>query len=246
MKKIILLLFTPLTLAANVDITDVIKDKEHYLNNEVLINDFDSEIGVNADRVYTGNDQNLFSLSYHFSPDYSDFRKVQAFEAQYHFKLSNDQKTWLGFLLKVDQNKFEAITNNSTSASRTTTSTNDYDLARAADTKMTLMTAGFGAGYRFKLLPDLFKTKKTFEKIMVFFNYMTMNDEEYSFDYDGFGLTADYSLLIRNGKYLVYGLKLSYNIGALKKKNTIAGVSTQNRRRSVGWLATGLTFGYNF
>lgn len=226
--------------------SEVIKDEDHYLRNELLINDLDSEIGVNVDRVYTGNDKHHFSIGYQFSPDYGDFTKIQAFEGQYHYKVDNTHDTWIGFLVKKDQNKFKAITNNSPTASRTPTTDHDYDLARGDETKIDIMTAGIGVGYRFKLLLDFMPTKSSFEKLMVFFNYLQMTDSEYSIDYNGYGLTADYSILVRSGKYLFYGLKLSYQIGAMKKIEKASGETTQDRSRSIGWLSTGFTAGYNF
>lgn len=243
---LVIFIFLNQGFAEIVPTSEVIKDEDHYLKNELLIDDVDNEIGVNVDRVYTGNDKHHFSIGYQFSPDYGDFTKIQAFEGQYHYKVDNTHDTWLGLLLKKDQNKFKAITNNSSTASRTPSTDSDYDLARADETKIDILTAGIGVGYRFKLLLDFMPTKSSFEKLMVFFNYMQMTDSEYNIDYNGYGLTADYSLLVRSGKYLFYGLKLSYQIGAMKKVEKLSGETTQDRSRSIGWLSTGFTAGYNF
>lgn len=248
--KVLLILLTIVLinnlLASDLPTSEVIKDREHYLKNEILINDLNEDIGVNVDRVYTGNDKHHFSIGYQFSPDYGDFTKVQAFEGQYHYKVDNMHDTWLGLLVKKDQNKFKALSNNSSTASRTPTTNSDYDLARADETKMDILTIGAGVGYRFKLLLDFADTDSSFEKLMVFFNYMRMTDNEYNIDYNGFGLTADYSLLVRSGKYLFYGPKLSYQFGAMKKVEKSSGESVNDRSRSIGWLSTGFTAGYNF
>lgn len=233
-------------MANSAPLSDVIKDKDHYLKNEILIDDFDTEKGVHSDRIYTGNDRHHFTVSYQFSPDYSDLVKIQAFEAQYHYRFNNMHDTWVGFMVKKDQNKFSAISSNSSTATRTTTSTDDYELLRADETEMSILSAGLGVGYRFKLLLEFFKTEQTFEKVMVFFNYLSMTDGEYNFDYSGYGLTADYSLLVRSGKNFIYGIKLTYNMGIVKKKALIEEESSVDRTRSIGWLSSGFVLGYNF
>lgn len=248
---ILLLLLIPLSTFAGIfDIPEeelnpeaeevLIKKPEKYLRNESMIYDLNTDLGIKDQRQYTGSDRNRLSLAGHVSGAYEHANEILGGELTYMRRSTLYNQVWWGAQFFQHRAYFDAVTQN-----RRTTSTNpnaESNYKRPGDVKDSIMAAGLGAGYRFKLLLDFFQTEDMFESVDVFVNGMEFNEKYIKQKYRGYGLTTNYGIHKRSSTSFFYGGKLSYNVATVTRK-AIGDESKSDRSLSLGWLSVAFEMG---
>lgn len=248
----LLLILLPLTTFASVfDMTEeelnpdteevLIKKPEKYLRHESMIYDFNTDLGIKDQRQYTGNDRNRFSIAGHLSGDYEHFNDILGGEVSYMRRSTRYNQIWWGAQFFTHNTYFDAITQNRKIASSNPNAESNY--IRPGDTKNTVMAAGLGVGYRFKLLLDFFPTEDMFESVDVFVNGLELNEKFIKQKYRGYGLTTNYGIHKRSSTSFFYGGKFSYNIASVTRE-AIGNESKSDRSLSLGWLSIALEMGF--
>lgn len=218
----------------------LIKQPEKYLRDESMIYDFNSTLGIKDQRRYTGTDRNRFSVSGLVSANYEALGSVLGADISYLHRSTRYDQIWWGGRFFYQNAEFDAITQNRTSGSN---ANGEQNFQRPGGTKDTLMGAGLGAGYRFKLLLDFFETEDVFEFIDVYANYMELNESFIEQKYRGWGLTTNYGIHKRSSTSFFYGGKLSYNIASVTRA-ALGDEKKSDRSLSLGWLALGFEIGF--
>ena len=252
MKYLFFLLLPALALAQRgpLDLTEedldpssediLIKQPERYQRHENMIYDFNSNLGIKDQRKYTGEDKNRFSIAGHVSGDYEHFNELLGFEASYMRRSDRYNRIWWGGQFFQHKTYFDVITQNHTSGS-TTTSESAFQRPNKEDN--TVMGAGLGVGYRFKLLLDFFETEDVFESIDVFANVVELNESFIDEKYRGFGLTTNYGIHKRANTSFFYGAKLSYNLASVTR-DAIGREKERERSLSLGWMSFAAEIGF--
>jgi hypothetical protein len=251
--KYLLLLLLPLNLYAqslfdlseedlNPDSGEIlIKKPEKYLRDESMIYDFNTDLGIKDQRHYTGSDRNRFSIAGHISANYEQVDNVFGGEVTYMRRSSRYNQFWWGLQFFHHNTYFAAITQNSTN----TGINSEGSFNRDGDVKNTVMAAGLGAGYRFKLLLDFFPTEDVFESVDVFINGVQLSETFVEKTYQGYGLTTNYGLHKRSSTNYFYGAKLSYNVASVTRE-AIGTERRSERTLALGWLSAALELGFFF
>lgn len=251
MMKYLILLLLPLNLYAgpfdlseeelNPDAEEIlIKKPEKYLRHESMIYDLNTDLGIKDQRRFTGTDKNRFSIAGHISGDYEHLNDMLGGEIAYMRRSSRYSQMWWGVQFFQQQTYFNAITSNRTSGSNVNAESN---YIRPSDAKNTVMAAGLGVGYRFKLLLDFFETENMFESIDVFVNGLQLDESFIDQKYTGYGLTTNYGLHKRSSTSFFYGGKLSYN-AATVTRDAIGDEKKSDRSLALGWLSVAFELGF--
>jgi hypothetical protein len=249
--KYLLLLLLPLTSFAGVmDLTEeelnpeaeevLIKKPEKYQRDESMIYDFDSELGIKDQRRYTGTDRNRISIAGHISGDYEHFSNIVGGEINYMRRSTRYNQIWWGAQFFQQKTVFDAITQNHTSG---TNANSESKYVRPGGTKDTIMAAGLGVGYRFKLLMEFFPTEDVFETVDVFVNGVQLNESFIDKKYLGYGLTTSYGIHKRSNTSFFYGGKFSYNLASVTRE-AIGNEKRPDRTLALGWLTLGFEMGF--
>jgi hypothetical protein len=249
--KFLLLLILPLNIYASVfDRSEdeinppaeeiLIKKPEKYLRDESMIYDLNTNLGIKDQRRYTGSDNNRFSIAGHVSGDYEHFNNILGAELTYMHRSSRYNQIWWGVQFFQHKTYFDAITQNH----KTGTNPNaEVNFIRPGGVKNTVMAAGLGVGYRFKLLLDFLDTEDWFESIDVFVNRMQLDETFIKQKYRGYGLTTNYGLHKRSSTSFFYGGKISYNLASVTRE-ALAEESKRERSLTLGWLSLAFELGF--
>ncbi len=248
----LLLFFSTTVLADPFDLTEeelnppteeiLIKKPQMHLRNESMIYDLDPSLGIKDQRKYTGTDRNRVSFSGLLSSDYEHILETVGVDFTYMRRTERYSQLWWGLQFASHRTEFGAITQN---PSGSTNPNSEAQNPRSDDAKSTVMAAGLGVGYRFKLLLDFFQTENAFENIDVYANGVELKESSSGLKYRGWGLTTNYGIHKRASTSFFYGGKLSYNL-ALVTREAIADESRSDRSLSLGWLTMGLELGFFF
>jgi hypothetical protein len=247
----LILLLLPLNLWAGLfDLTEeelnpeteeiLIKKPEKYLRYESMVYDLNTDMGIKDQRVYTGSDKNRLALAGHLSSDYEHLNNLFGAEISYMRRSTRYNQMWWGLQFFQHSTYFDAITQNQTSS---TSPNSEASFQRPKETKNTIMAAGLGAGYRFKLLLDFYQTEDVFEMIEVYLNGLQLNESYVGKNYQGLGLSTSYGIHKRKGTSYFYGGKFAYNIASVTR-NAITTESRNERSLSLGWLSLAFEMGF--
>lgn len=250
MKILILLLTFSVHTFADVDPFDLpeeewnpsteeilIRKPEKHLRNESMIYDLNTNLGIKDQRRYTGQDWNRFSVAGHVNATYEHPQNLYGFDATYLHRLKRYNKIWLGGHFFNHFSRFGTVSDNASSGAEAGT-------RRASNAKNTIMGAGLGVGYRFKLLLDFWNTEDVFENVDVFANYLSFKENFIDETYKGYGLTMNYGIHKRSSTNYFYGGKLSYNIGSVVRPSRGGGESPGDRTLPLGWLSLAFEMGF--
>lgn len=248
----LLLLLLPLqVLAASVfDLTEedlnpeaeeiLIKKPEKHLRNESMIYELNTNLGIKDQRRFTGTDRNRFAIAGMINGNYEQVADVFGGEISYMRRSTRYNQIWYGAQFFQHRAYFDAITQNHTSGSNPN---GEAAFQRPGGVKDTVMAAGLGVGYRFKLLLDFYPTEDVFETVDVFVNGLQLDETYIKKKYRGYGLTANYGLHKRSSTSFFYGGKLSYNIASVAREQ-IGTESKRERSLTLGWLTLGFEVGF--
>lgn len=250
--KYLLLLLLPLNVYADLfDLSEeelnpeaeeiLIKKPEKYLRHESMIYDFNTDIGIKDQRRYTGTDRNRLSIAGHINGNYEQVSDLLGGEITYMRRSTRYHQIWFGAQFFQHNTYFDAITQNV----RTGGPNSEGSFNRPGDVKNTVMAAGLGVGYRFKLLLDFFNTEDVFESVDVFLNGIQLNETFIDQKYRGLGLTTNYGIHKRASTNYFYGGKISYNVASVTRE-AIGQESRSERSLSLGWLSFALEMGFFF
>jgi hypothetical protein len=254
MTYLLLLLLLPLTSFASLfDLSEeelnpeaeeiLLKKPEKYQRHESMIYDFDSDLGIKDQRQYTGSDRNRISLAGHISGNYEQVGDILGGEINYMRRSTRYNQIWWGAQFFQHKTYFDAITQNRRNPSSNANAESNYQ--RPGDVKNTVMAAGLGVGYRFKLLLDFFETEDTFEAVDVFVNGLQLDETYIKKKYRGYGLTTNYGIHKRSSTSFFYGGKFSYNIASVTRE-AIGNEKKSDRSLSLGWLSVAFELGFFF
>lgn len=222
----------------------LIKKPEKYLRDESMVYNFNSNLGLRDHRKYTGQDKNKLALAGHISSNYEHFDNLMGLEINYLRRSSSYDKIWWGAQFFSHNAKFDAITQNH-SPGKSTNPGSESAHQRPNGVDNTVMGAGLGLSYRFKLLLDFFDTEDVFETVDIFANYLQLNEKHIDSSYRGYGFTANYGIHKRSGTSFFYGGKLSYNLAAVTRE-ALADEKKEDRSLTLGWLSIALELGVFF
>ena len=219
----------------------LIKKPEKYLRHESMIYDLDTDLGIKDQRRYTGEDRNRLSISGHVSGNYEQFSDLFGGDIAYLRRTTRYHQLWWGAQFFQHRTYFDAITQNP--ANRGTNSEGSFQ--RPGDVRNTVMAAGLGVGYRFKLLLDFFPTEDVYENIDVFVNGVQLNESFIDREYRGYGLTANYGIHKRTSTSFFWGGKMSYNFASVTRR-PIVNEPRKDRSLTLGWLSFAFELGIFF
>lgn len=251
MKYLLLILLPIHIFAASVfDLTEeelnpdaeevLIKKPEKYQRDESMIYDLNTDLGIKDQRRYTGTDRNRFAIAGHVNGNYEHINQIFGGEVSYMRRSTRYNQIWYGAQFFQHTTYFDAITQNHKTGSNPNA---ESAYQRPGGVKDTVMAAGLGVGYRFKLLLDFFPTEDVFENIDVFVNGLQLDEKFIKQKYRGYGLTANYGIHKRSSTSFFYGGKLSYNIASVSREQ-IGTESKRQRTLSLGWLSVALEMGF--
>lgn len=222
----------------------LLKKPEKYLHDESMIYNFNSNLGVRDQRKYTGADNNKLAIAGHLSSNYEHLDNLMGFEFNYFRKSSSYDKIWWGAQFFSHTAKFDAITQNHSEGISSNPGSESAN-QRPNGIDNSVMGAGLGMSYRFKLLLDFWDTEDVFETVDVFANYIILNEKHIDQSYQGYGLTANYGIHKRSGTSFFYGGKLSYNLASVTRE-AISDEKKSERSLTLGWLSLALELGVFF
>lgn len=224
---------------------EILKQKpEKFLRDESMIYNFNSNLGLRDQRKYTGTDKNKLAVAGHISSDYEHLDNLLGFEVNYLRRSQAYDKIWWGAQFFTHNAKFDAITQNHSEGSSTNTGSEAAN-QRPSGIENSVMGAGLGMSYRFKLLLDFWDSEDVFETIDVFGNYIILNEKHIDQSYKGYGLTANYGIHKRSGTSFFYGGKISYNLASVTRE-AINDEKKSDRSLTLGWLSVALELGVFF
>lgn len=206
---------------------------EIHLDEQSVLERIDKRTGVYEDPYYTLQDEARFSLGYALSQDYQNPTKVQSVYGSYMNKMDDFyQDMWWAIQFKRTVAQFNAIHDAPETGGR---GTNQQGI--------TMM--GLGVAHNFWTLNDLFKSSRVFETVAVYLNYNFHVDSTDDQSYQGFGYTADYSLVYRSTKRWFYGGKFSYNWAQVERAAE-EGESDSDTSLVFGWTTLAFELGFYF
>ena len=222
----------------------LIRKPEKYLRHESRIYNFNSDLGIKDQRKYTGTDKNKLAIAGHISSNYEHLDNLMGLEINYLRKSSSYDNIWWGAQFFSHNAKFDAITQNHSSTNSDNIGSEAQN-QRPNGTDNSIMGAGLGMSYRFKLLLDFWNTEDVFETVDVFANYLMLNEKFIDKSYMGWGLTTSYGIHKRSGTSFFYGGKISYNLATVTRE-AINNESRSDRTLALGWLSVALELGVFF
>lgn len=249
MKNLFLLLLLSFSAYADVDPFDLTEEeynpptedillrrKEKYQRNESVILDLNTDLGIKDQRRYTGSDWNRFSVSGHVNGSYEHPQNLYGFDATYMHRSKRYNQIWWGAQFFNHFSRFHTVSDNSSVGQ-------EAGFKRPGNSKNTIMGAGLGLSYRFKLLTDFWATEDVFENIDVYANYLSFKETFIDETYKGYGLTTNYGLHKRSSTNYFYGAKMSYNIGSVVRPSR-GGEPPSSRTLPLGWLSFAFEMGF--
>ncbi len=219
----------------------LIKKPEKYLRHESMIYDLDTDLGIKDQRRYTGEDRNRLSISGHVSGNYEQFGDLFGGDIAYLRRSTRYHQLWWGAQFFQHRTYFDAISQNPANSG----TNSEGSFQRPGDVRNTVMAAGLGVGYRFKLLLDFFPTEDVYENIDVFVNGVQLNESFIDREYRGYGLTANYGIHKRTSTSFFWGGKMSYNFASVTRR-PIVNEPRKDRSLTLGWLSFALELGIFF
>lgn len=227
----------------NLPLEEIITQPELHLENESIIQDADTDLGVYTDAYYTGKDSNRLSFAFHFTHDYQNISKLSSFEAQMLFEFDHYRESWWGFILKSTAANYSAVAEEVTGSQSGNPDANSNTIR--LDNKQTINSIGPGIGYRFKFLSAWNSSERLYEKVVAFLTYNFHRDSTDDRQYTGLGYTADYGLHYRSSDRFFYGGKISYNYVALVRE-AISNEDKPDRSLVMGWTSLAFEIGYYY
>jgi hypothetical protein len=221
----------------------IVSDPELHLENESIIQDADTDLGVYTDSYFTGKDTNRLSLAIHLTHDYQNISKLSSFEAQILFEFDHYRESWWGIIFKSTTANYSAVADEVGGTGSSNANSNASTLR--LDNKQTINSIGPGVGYRFKFLSAWNSSERFYEKVVAFLTYNFHTDATDDRQYTGFGYTADYGLHYRSSERFFYGGKISYNHVALVR-DPISDEKKPDRSLVLGWTSLAFEIGYYF
>lgn len=206
---------------------------EIHLDEQSILERLDKRTGVYEDPYYTLQDEARLSLGYALSQDYQNPTKVQSVYGTYMNKMDDFyQDMWWAFQFKRTVASFNAIHTDPESGGRGTN-------------QQGITLIGMGVAHNFWTLNDILKSNRFFETIAVYVNYNFHVDSTDDQSYQGFGYTADYSLVYRSTKRWFYGGKFSYNWAQVERPQENEE-GTLERSLVFGWTTLAFELGFYF
>lgn len=225
----------------NLSNDELIEKKDLTMQNESIIYDLNKNTGIKDKSHYTGKDNYKFSGHYFGNIEVNKFTNISTFEMNYSVKISN---FWVESFIGRTSSTFKTISENKTK-NNNALSTSEARYIRPDDSKETLLSLGLGIGYRFKFIYRFLETTDIFETVSAFATRHILDESYRGTNYNGYGFRADYGIHKRATTSFFYGVKGSYNIGAVKRRLE-DGESRSEGTLSLSWLALGIEAGYYF
>lgn len=222
------------------------EQKEIYLENDVLITEFNKALGVQEDTFYTLSDKNRLSISYHMSSNFESLSAISGLELNYLRRIANFQRSFWGLIYKRNSANFASVANNPVeNASATATSDAFPSNQRPDAAEQTMTSMGIGYGHRFKMLLDFFPTSRVFEQITTYVTQTSVTDGFSGQTYEGYGFISDYEIQYRSSLTTYFAVKLSYNLNLVGRAKLVNETSSDSKL-TYSWLSIGWQFGYFF
>lgn len=215
--------------------------KEITLQDDSIIYDMNKDTGIKDKSHYTGRDNHKLSGHYFGNVALNKFTDISAFEVNYSMRFS---EIWVESFLGRTATTFKVISENKT-PNINALSTSEARYIRPDASRETLLSAGIGIGYRFKMIYQFIETNDVFETISAFGTRHILDESFRGTNYNGYGFRADYGIHKRATTSFFYGGKLSYNFGAVKRR-LADGESRREGTLSLSWVALGFEAGYYF
>lgn len=216
----------------------LIRKPEKHLRNESMIYDLNTDLGIKDQRRFTGSDWNRFSVAGHVNASYEHPQNLYGFEANYMHRMKRYNNVWYGGQFFNHFSRFKTVSDNSSSGG-------EAAVVRPGSAKNTVMGAGLGLGYRFKLLLDFWNAEDVFENVDVFANYLSFKENFIDETYKGYGLSMNYGMHKRSSTNYFYGGKISYNVGSVIRPSR-GGERTSDRTLPLGWLSLAFEMGFYY
>ncbi len=217
MKKIslLLILLLPLQLLAAEDITFKMVDEE---------------LGVYNDDYNIQSDRQRFSLMFSHGSNIKGLGEMYSAEFQYGLKI---EEVWVETFIAQTSASYKSLFG---------AQDNTIDSTDLGDTTEKMITAGFGLGYRFNYIQELFGSNKWYETTTAYATYNLMEEAYSTESFQGFGLRTDFGIHYRMSAGTQIGFKGIYHVASL-----VRGASNDTEKRADRSLTTAtLSFGFEY
>lgn len=193
-------------------------------NSNVVIKEFDNNIGTFTGFYNTQKDTAKITLAYHFNPaisfsNFTDISKISTFEFSY---TKRKEPFWLNFLFQRTSAYIDKVS----------------DVVLAPDSTDSILTAGIGLYQRFYLFDDFFGNELIYESVEANLTYNYVTNNQYSEAFLGPGLKADFGIFYRHTSIVHYGLKFSYNLISAESATKVA--------HTISWVSSAVDFSFYF
>ncbi|MEE2671803.1 MAG: hypothetical protein VYA54_08835 [Bdellovibrionota bacterium] len=206
---------------------------EIHLDDQSIIQSRNQATGIYEEPYYSLQDQSRLAIGYSLSQDYQNPMKAQSVYATYMNKIDNFyQDMWWALQFKRTQGEFNALHT-------------DPDNGGRGTNQQGITLLGAGVAHNFWTLADIFESKRLFETVAVYFNYNFHVDSTDDQSYQGFGYTAEYSLVYRSSRRWFYGGKFSYNWAQVERPDE-GDEDVIDRSLVFGWTTLGFELGFYF
>lgn len=217
--------------------------KEYGVEEDLLVMDKNSITGVYDTIYFTEKDRHRWTMLAKTNANLKRSTNLWGGDLLYGYNLNI---FWIEFFASWMHADFREI-----SELPVRSSTNPYAEAnsnRAASSKQKLISVGIGPGYRF-LVPEgvnIFHLRNLFQTVSVWATYNKLNDSATLFEYDGFGLRADYGIHKRVSSGFHYGIRLGYQLAEVTREQKIPNESASDRKLFLSWMTLALDLGFYF
>lgn len=194
----------------------------------------DEEAGIVEDPYSIENDTFSFALLGHMGAEPDNFAKLYIMEAAFSIKLDS---VWIETIVGQVNGDFKSMfgTQNST-----------IDSTSPAEAKETMLSAGFGLGYRFNYIQELFGSKKWYDTTKAYLTYNVL-DEQYSGEsFQGLGIRGDYTVQYRFSPSNYSGIRASYHVASLKRSEMENETSSSERALTYSVFSLAFEYGFYF
>lgn len=226
------------------DLTEFIVSPEEKIESQHIqkeeIKNINAAKGI-IEKIYLpSNDTSRFGLGFlaNLRPD--QFFRVKTYEFQYS-KRDKEYELWWVFNASLLNTEFSQISQNIVATDSNSHSQEaESENIRPDQAKQTLFLIGFGVLFRDQFPLNLNFSKDLLHEVSTIINYVSLKDDFRQKNYNGPGLKVDYGLHKRISPFYHLGIRLSYHLASVTRKELYHQEPSSDRRLILTWASMGL------
>lgn len=205
------------------------------LDEELMIQNYDTEVGVSLDSYSTSKDSSRVSLIYNLNSNPMKAMDVSGIEFQYARKLD---RAWWEFYGAQSSAEFSQVADDNS----------QFPTFNAEDVSTQILkttTIGTGLSYRTSLIQTLFSSDNLFETMAGYVNY-NKTSTELGEAYSGPGMKAELGVHFRSSNTFHWGARFNYNIAHVKRAQETDTEKSSERSLLLNWTSFAADISFYF